>query len=85
MIATTGWTAQELRTQPATLVRSLFWREYAKRLPLAALRSLAAIPAKFDPAHPQESLDQLKTRDDAQAALTALETALWPEDADGDE
>lgn len=83
MIVATGWTAAELRAQPARLVRALAWREFATRTWSPRLAEMAHVTPQRDGASAQQWLDQVKARDEAAAIVTQIEAVLWPEDDDG--
>jgi hypothetical protein len=85
VILATGWTYEQLRAQPARLVRALAYRSFVTRIwsPELASAAAAAVPREAFTS-PQDWLDAIKRRDAAADALRTVEAALWPEDSDGE-
>jgi hypothetical protein len=70
----TGWTYDELRSQPAPVVRALFWRIFASRF---WDRRFAA--AAREPLPEGAGFEARIAKADALEALRTLEEILWPE------
>ncbi len=85
MIALTGWTAAELRAQPAGLVKALMWRVFARHLwePDLAKAARMELPREAFPSL-KDQFEATRKRDEAAKSLGILEAALWPEGDDGD-
>lgn len=81
----TGWTATELRAQPARLVRALTWRVFVEKAWNPELAKTASAEIVREPgASAQAWLDAVKQRDRARTLLGEVEAVLWPEEkADG--
>lgn len=81
----TGWTAAELRAQPARLVRALAWRLFVAKAWNPELAKAANAEVVREPgASAQAWLDAVAHRDQARAVLRDVEAVLWPEEkADG--
>ena len=85
MILATGWTYEQLRAQPARLVRALAFRSFVSHVWSPELASAAAAPVSRESfGSAQDWLDAIKRRDAAADALRTVEAALWPEDSDGE-
>ncbi len=85
MIAQTGWTAAQLRAQPARLVKALMWRAFARRFWQPELARLARteLPREAFSSLP-EQFEATQKRDAAAKATGLIEGVLWPEGDDGD-
>lgn len=85
VMATTGWTHEQLREQPAPVVRGLMHRAFVRAAWDAEVARAARTPVghRSDYRTAQDWGDAYRAHVDANKSLREIESALWPEDDDG--